>query len=131
MSARRSAPSAMATARWVSTTPGSWVCQEIPQSSMATDMASVNPLRSANSAKSAAPAWRHRITVGYHFGATDRATTVHFQGALLLVDYPAVVTTILPGRRAFYRHAHHCSVVGRILEASHLGTSDRRRILGT
>ncbi len=57
MSAKQSAPSAMATARWVSTTPGSWVCQEIPQSSMATDMASVNPLRSANSANSAAPAW--------------------------------------------------------------------------
>ena len=57
MSARQSAPSAIATARCVSTTPGSWVCQLIPHSSMATDMASVNPLRSASSAKSAAPAW--------------------------------------------------------------------------
>jgi hypothetical protein len=60
---------------------------------------------------------------GYHFGATDRATTVHFQGALLLVDCVAVVTTILPGRRAFYADARTTrSVVGRIIEARTLTT---------
>ena len=61
MSARQSAPSAMATARWVSTTPGSWVCQLIPQSAMATDMASVRPLRSASSDSRAVPAWDTRF----------------------------------------------------------------------
>jgi hypothetical protein len=42
---------------------------------------------------------------------------VHFQGALLLVDGPVVVTVILPGRRAFYADARTTrSVVGRIIE---------------
>jgi hypothetical protein len=58
------------------------------------------------------------LPVGYHFGATDRATTVHFQGALLLVDCVAVVTTILPGRRAFYADARTaCSGAARIIKA--------------
>ena len=81
-SARQSAPSTMATPRWVSTTPGSWVCQLIPHSAMASDMASVNPLRSASSAKSAHRREHEVLAVGHHFGATDRSTTVHFQGAL-------------------------------------------------
>ena len=57
MSARQSAPSAMATAKWVRTMPGSWVCQLIPHADMATDIASVRPLRSASSDRSAVPAW--------------------------------------------------------------------------
>ncbi len=57
---RQSAPSAMATAMWVSTTPGSWVCQEIPHSSIATDSASVSPDRSASSASNPVPAWDTR-----------------------------------------------------------------------
>ena len=61
MSARQSAPSAMATARWVRTTPGSWVCQLIPQAAMATDIASVRPLRSASSDNRAVPAWDTRF----------------------------------------------------------------------
>ena len=56
MSARQSAPSAMATARWVRTTPGSWVCQLIPHSDMAEDMACVRPPRSASSHSNAVPA---------------------------------------------------------------------------
>src|SRR5664280_1298738 len=56
MSARQSAPSAMATARWVRTTPGSWVCHLIPQPAMAPDIASVKPLRSASSDNNAVPA---------------------------------------------------------------------------
>jgi hypothetical protein len=55
MSDRQSAPSAMATARWVSTTPGSWVCHEIPQPAIACDMAKVNPDRSAASASNPVP----------------------------------------------------------------------------
>ena len=61
MSARQSAPSAMATARWVRTTPGSWVCQLIPHADMASDIASVRPLRSASSDSSAVPAWDTRF----------------------------------------------------------------------
>jgi hypothetical protein len=62
------------------------------------------------------------LAVRYHFDATDRATTVHFQGALLLVDGPVVVTVILPGRRAFYADARTVgSVVGRIIEAKAKG----------
>jgi len=61
MSARQSAPSAMATAKCVRTTPGSWVCQLIPQPDMATDIASVRPLRSASSDSNAAPAWDTRF----------------------------------------------------------------------
>ena len=61
MSARQSAPSAMATARWVRTTPGSWVCQLIPHADMATDIASVRPLRSASSDNNAVPAWDTRF----------------------------------------------------------------------
>jgi len=40
--------SAMAAARWVSTTAGSWVCQEIPDWTIVSDMALVSPLRSAS-----------------------------------------------------------------------------------
>ena len=60
MSARQSAPSAMATARWVSTTPGSWVCQLTIDHGLWL-LASSQPLRSASSAKSAAPAWDTRF----------------------------------------------------------------------
>lgn len=60
-SVRQSAPSAMATARWVSTTPGSWVCQEMPQSAIACDIALVRPVRSASSHSSAVPAWLTRF----------------------------------------------------------------------
>src|ERR1035441_229926 len=51
----------MATARWVRTTPGSWVCQLIPHPAMAADIASVRPLRSASSDNSAVPAWDTRF----------------------------------------------------------------------
>jgi len=103
MSARQSAPSAMATARWVSTTPGSWVCQSIPHSVMATDMAPVNPTRSDNSAKSAAPACDTRFLPSGITSArrTDRLRCTDKEPSSWF-EMVVVVTTILPGRRAFY-----------------------------
>ncbi len=59
---KQSAPSAMLTARWLRTTPGSWVCQEIPQSPIATDSASVRPDRSASSLSRAVPACDTRFS---------------------------------------------------------------------
>jgi hypothetical protein len=61
MSQRQSAPSAMATARWVRTTPGSWVCHEMPQPAIASDNPRVSPVRSASSDSIAAPAWETRL----------------------------------------------------------------------
>ena len=106
MSARRSAPSAMATARWVRTTPRSWVCESIPQPTMASDIASVRPLRSASSDNNAEPAW----------------DTKFFPSVVTLIDWVArlsctfkeslwawltccVETHILPGQGDFYADA--------------------------
>ncbi len=61
MSLRQSAPSAMATARWVRTTPGSWMCHEIPQSAIAPDNPCVSPVRSASSDSIAVPACETRL----------------------------------------------------------------------
>ncbi len=58
--------------------PGSWVCQLIPQPDMATDMASVRPLRSASSDSRAVPAWDTRF-------------------------FPSVVTLIDPVARGVFR----------------------------
>ena len=119
-SARQSAPSAMATARWVRTTPGSWVCQLIPQPAMASDMAPVSPLRSASSDNSAVPAWDTRF----------------FPSVVTLIDWAArlsctfkepswfcgmccVETHILPEQGGFSADANTLeSGVERIFEAS-------------
>src|SRR5665213_3673887 len=119
-SARQSAPSAMATARWVRTTPGSWVCHLIPHSAMATDIASVRPLRSASSDNNAVPAWDTRF----------------FPSVVTLIDWVArlfftfkepswfwrmccVETHILPGQEGFYADADAVrSGTGRIIEVN-------------
>ena len=118
MSARQSAPSAMATARCVSTTPGSWVCQLIPHSAMASDIASVKPAAIGQFGQEGGTGMRHEVlAVGYHFGATDRATTVHLQGALRVWSecvfgdkHSPRCGGLLRGRRA------PCSEVARIIE---------------
>ena len=74
----RSPEAAVATAEWVSTTPGSWVCPEIPHSAMDSDIALVRPLRSASSVNSAVPPWDSRFspsTVTPH--PVGGATTMH------------------------------------------------------
>lgn len=102
-SARQSAPLAMDTAKWVGTTPGSWVFQEIPQSSMAIDMANVNPLRSAISQSSASPAWLIKffpsaITLAPR---TDRLRFTVKEPASWL-RMLVVVTAILPVQEGFF-----------------------------
>jgi hypothetical protein len=94
------------------------VCQLIPQSAMASDMASVNPLRSASSARSAAPAW---LTKFFPSGITlarrtERLLCTFKELSSWLVN-AVVVTVILPGMRAFYANAPTTRlVVERIIE---------------
>ena len=69
----------------MSTTPGSWVCQEMPQSAIASDIARVSPVRSASSRQQrGAGVGDEILAVGGYLGTADRATTMHLQGALLL-----------------------------------------------
>ena len=68
----------MATARWVRTTPGSWVCQLIPHSDMAEDMACVRPLHQPAQQRGAGV--RHQILpVGGHPHRLGGATTFTFK----------------------------------------------------
>ena len=86
MSDRQSAPSAIATARWVRTTPG---IVGVPG-----DPAVVHGLRHVSrepaavgelGEESVAGVGDQVLPVGGHFRATHRSTTMHLQGALLLV----------------------------------------------
>jgi hypothetical protein len=47
------------------------------------------------------------LGVGYHFGVTDRATTVHFQGALLLVDFGCCSNNHSSRQESFLRGRAH------------------------
>ena len=104
MSARQSAPSAMATARWVEHDTGIMGVPGDPTVLHGHRHGLGQPAAIGQLGQERGTGMADQILpVGYHFGATDRAITVHFQGALLLVDCVAVVTTILPGRRAWTR----------------------------
>src|SRR5450756_1176376 len=123
MSARQSAPSAMATARWVRTTPGSWVCHLIPQPAMAPDIASVRPLRSASSDSNAVPAWDTKFfpsTVTFIERVARLFCTFKESSSSWLVC--CVETHILPGQEDFYADASTIeSGAGRIIEAKAAG----------
>ena len=102
-SVRQSAPSAMATARWVSTTPGSWVCQEMAQSAIASDIAPVRPLRSASSVSSAVPACETRFlpSVVTANRRTERLRCTFKEASSWLSDC-LKNSVILPVEEAFY-----------------------------
>jgi len=103
-SARQSAPSAMATARWVRTMPGSWVCQLIPQPAMAPDIASVRPLRSASSDNNAVPGWDTRFFPSV-VTCIDRVARLSstFKEPSSWFRFAALATAILPGQEGFPR----------------------------
>jgi len=123
-SLRQSAPSAMATARWVRTTPGSWAYQRDAAVDHRPPTRRVSAQCDRPVAQQRGARVRHEIAAvgGYH-GAADRAATMHLQGGLLLGCMARLRNTaILPAEEAFLRgYWQPHDAIARIIEANGSG----------